>query len=182
MATEAVAAHATRRVPRGFGHRSRPGRGRRRASAQRSAGVRRADLRRKKRWVRLRVGCGNAVRHAARLYSWMRPGGRLSCAVAHGGIDARGVRQVPHYEADFPLGRFPDMRTNRVALAGRSIAWRAAQTSLDFAALFERWDRRLLGASVGSRLSPNGTSGACSSLLTALSKWDTSNRSQNAKF
>jgi hypothetical protein len=23
----------------------------------------------------------------------------------------------PHYEADFPLGRFPDMRTNRVALA-----------------------------------------------------------------
>ena len=31
----------------------------------------------------------------------------------HRGIDARGVRQVPHYEADVPLGRFPDMRTNR---------------------------------------------------------------------
>jgi Phage integrase, N-terminal SAM-like domain len=38
---------------------------------------------------------------------------------------------------------------------------------------------RLGGASVGSRLSPTG---ACSSLLTALSKWDTSSRSQNAKF
>ena len=48
-----------------------------------------------------------------------------------------------------------EMPTNRVPLAGRSIAWRAAQTSLDFAALFERWDRRLLRASVGSRPRPH---------------------------